>query len=545
VKRSRMGRISVLACLLMAFAVAPVAPQSNADRRSPFAPGGGPKVDEAERLSGESEPSSSMLELQKSSIAASQAGPVDPERYVLGPGDVLQLELWGRVARTTVLNVSPDGKIFLAGSGPLQVAGQTLRWAQDHVNRLVSEAFQGVHADLRLVRLRVFRIYATGFVNRAGAIDVTPVTRASEAIAGVGIASGGSRRNIEIRRRDGTRLRVDLDLFELGGRLDLDPPLQDGDIIAVPHASRFVDLTGAIVNSRRFELVDGDSLATLLRLAGGLLPSASRDQALLMRFRAPTVRESVWLDVRALESGQANPELRDGDDLFVFYISGFHELHSVAIYGEVMRPGAYPITLDQDHLTDLIRWAGGFRAIANRSAIYLLRAPDRASENDPVFERLGRLSREEMTESEYAAFRTKVAQRANSFRVDFDRLQGRKSGIDPLLQPGDVVRVDPLLLSVRVDGEVRRPGLVDYVKGRSARQYIQFAGGFTDRAAGDKVRVSRSVTGQVIKAHIGEQIEPGDFIWVPEQHDVDARRLLLDVMTIVSQAVIIVVATRR
>ena len=79
-----------------------------------------------------------------------QAGPVDPAQYVLGPADVLQLDLWGRLMRSVPLEVSPEGKIFLPESGPIDVSGRTLAWARDRILKLVTDTFRGVKADVRL-----------------------------------------------------------------------------------------------------------------------------------------------------------------------------------------------------------------------------------------------------------------------------------------------------------------------------------------------------------------------------------------------------------
>jgi protein involved in polysaccharide export with SLBB domain len=511
------------------------------------ATGGGSTTDGATETgsqpSGETQLPAGEFALRKSTLTIGQAGPVDPAKYVLGPGDVLQLELWGRVTRTALFEVSPDGKIFLTGAGPLQVAGRTLAWTQERAAERVAATFRGVQADLRLVRLRTFRVYVAGLVNRQGAADVTPISRASEAVTSAGLASGASRRNIEIRRRSGARLRLDLDSFDLGGSQDLDPLLEDGDVLMVPRGVEFASLRGAFRNPRTFELVTGDSLSTLFRLTGGLLPSASRERALFIRFTSATVRESTWLSVPAIESGAANPVLRDGDALFAFFVSGYHEVHSVEAYGEVVHPGTYPITLGKDRLSDLIRWTDGLRPMANRSSIYLVRTSDDRGP-DVEFDRLLRLSRSEMTESEHAAFRTRLAERKNVFRVDYDLISKPGGDVDPLLHPGDIVRVEPLLLTVRVDGEVKRPGLVEYAPRRRWSDYIDLVGGFTDRAALGAVRVSRSGTGQVIKAGSVKDIQPGDFIWVPERHDLDAWALFKDVVTIAAQLSVIVLAIR-
>ena len=480
--------------------------------------------------------------LRKSAMVIGQAGPVDPSTYVLGPGDVLQLELWGRLTRTVLFEVSPDGKVFLPGAGAIEVAGKSLAWAQQRTSSMIAESFRGVQADLRMVRLRTFRVYVAGLVGRQGAIDVTPVTRASEAVTAAGLATGAARRTIEVRRRSGARLRLDLDSFDLAGRQDLDPVLEDGDVLVVPRGVEFASLRGAFKNPRTFDLAPGDSLSTLLRLAGGLLPSASRDRALFVRFTSPTVRESLWLTVRAIESGAANPTLRDGDALFAFFVAGYHDVALVEIFGEVLRPGTYPIALGKDRLSDLIQWTGGFRAMANRASINLVRASEGVGQ-DVEFDRLLRLSRSEMTESENAAFRTRLAEHKNVFRVDYDQLAKTKQ-VDPMLRAGDVVRVEPLFLTVRVDGEVKHPGLAEYSPTRKWQDYIDLAGGFTDRAAIGAVRVSRAGTGQVVKVGSAKTIQPGDFMWVPERHDLDSWGLFKDIVTIAAQLSVIVLAVR-
>ena len=501
---------------------------------------------EAERPPRTERKAPSELDLFREQPSIVQAGPVDPERYVLGPGDVLELALWGRLSRSITLAVSPEGTIFLPGSGPLEVTGRTLAWSRQRILRSVVESFRGVRADVRLVKLRTFKVYLFGQVRAPGALVATSVARASEVVSVGGLADGGSRRNIEIRRRDGSRLRLDLDLLAVTGRQELDPTLVDGDVILVPKATEYVTVSGAVASPFRYEFARDDSLSTLLQLGGGLLPSAAPDQALMIRFVTPSQRESVWVDLRpgTGESGTNFP-LRDGDRLFVQYRSDYHVLPAVGVYGEIQRPGEYPIVLGQDRLSDLIRWAGGFRPLANRSAIHLLRETVAEGERDPEFDRLVRLSRSDMTESEYAKFQTKLAERKNSFRVDWARIQKESADIDPLLQGNDVVRVDQLVPTVRIEGEVKRPGFVDYAPGRSLNEYIALSGGFTDHAARNSIRVSRSFSGQVIPARSLAVIQPGDFVWVPERKDVDAWAVFRDAVAVAGQVAVLVFTLSR
>lgn len=474
-----------------------------------------------------------------------QEGAIDPATYVLGPGDLLQLDLWGRVLRSVPLEVSPEGRVFLPGSGPVDVSGKSLAWASEMIRRKVSDLFRGVNADVRLIRLRTFKVFVTGFVSAPGPVEVTSVTHASEAVRRAGPAGIASTRRIEVRRRDGTVGHLDMRLAETTGDMSRDPMLVDGDVIHVPRATEFIEATGAVGRSGEFEYAPGDSLTTLLRLAGGTIASSVRDSALLVRFVGASTHESLWVNLDDVAAGRGNVLLRDGDRLFVQHIAEYHVLHGVGIAGEVNQPGTYPIVVGTSRFSDLVRWAGGFRPLANRSAILLLRKSQTAEEQDPEFERLVRLPRTAMTESEYTKFQTKLAEHKNTFRLDWSRIESGRQDIDPLLQPSDFVRVEQLVSSVRIEGEVRRPGFVDYAAGRSLHEYVQLAGGYTDRAMRRGVRVSRSLTGQVIPARNLRSVQPGDFVWVPERRDVDAWQVFRDVVTVAGQVAVIIFTLSR
>ena len=503
-----------------------------------------PDTDDEPRTPREKTAGDDRETLQRQMPLILQSGPIDAARYVLGPGDVLELDLWGRVSRGLVAVVSPEGTVFWPGIAPIKVSGHTLAWARERILRLVGENFRGVQAEVRMIQLRTFKVYVTGAVKTPGAIPVTSVTRASEAVSGSGMLDGASRRNIEVRRADGTRVRLDMDQLQTLGRDRRDPTLVDGDLLSVPMANEWINVSGGVARPGRYEFSPGDSLSTLLALGGGPVPAGVLDRALLVRFNTPTSRESLWVNLDEVAQGRGDMPVQDGDQLFVALRAGFHQLQTVTIIGEVERPGTYPIVLGRDRFSDVIRWAGGFRPLANRASIYLLRQTA-GIEADAEFDRLARLSRAEMTESEYTKFQTRLAERKNSFRIDWARLQGGTQDIDPLLQQGDVVRVEQLVSTVRVEGQVRRPGFIDYVAGRGLKDYVELAGGFTDRANKSLVSVSRSITGQVIPARSVINVLPGDFIWVPERRDVDVWAVFRDVVTVAGQVALLIFTLSR
>ena len=453
------------------------------------------------------------------STGPSLSGPIDPNTYFLGPGDVLQLLMWGKVSKALSLEVGPEGQMLLPGAGLLSVADRTLADVRKDVIQRMSREFRDVNMDLRLQRPRTFRVYLAGQVHNPGPLDVNASYRVTDVLSPAMFLDDASRRRIEVRHRDGRVDHADLERFTRLGETGWDRMLEDGDVLTVPVATDFIYAAGAVANPGRIELAPGDSLLTLFHLAGDPLPAADADRALLVRFTKPFEPESLWFGLAEVYSGHVNPALRDGDRLYLFFIPQYHLQHEAVIIGEVARPGSYPIVEGRHHLSDLVRSAGGFLTSADLSAIRVHRPNPNSGEKDPELDRLLRLSRNELTNTEYEILRTKLANLKEDFRVDWNRLMGDKANLDPLLRDGDVIRVDRLVPSVRVDGEVLRPGIIAYTPGLKVEDYIERAGGYSNRAWKGRVRVTRSVTGQTLLAKNVPSLDPGDVVWVPEKRD--------------------------
>jgi protein involved in polysaccharide export with SLBB domain len=396
--------------------------------------------------------------------------------------------------------------------------------------------------DLRLVRPRKFRIYLTGQVRQPGPTPISAGSRVTDALVPALLMDNASRRRIEVLHADGGRDIADLDLFHRTGLTKANPLLRDGDVLNVPVMTDFLFADGAVARPGRYELGPNDSLLTLFRLAGDPAPSADAERALLIRWRQPFQAESLWFRLDQVYSRQVNPVLREGDRLYVFFIPQYHLQHEVTVLGEVARPGVYPVTEGRHRLSDLISAAGGFLPGADLSSIRIQRHSTAAGEKDPELERLLRLSRDQLTASEYEVLRTKLANLRDEYRVDWNRMLAQKDQLDVLLRDGDVVRVERLVSSVRVDGEVTRPGFIEFEKGQSVEEYVHQAGGYTNRAWKSKVRVSRSVTGQTLQAKDVKALDPGDLVWVPERPDRGVWYHTTVILTVLAQLATVVIA---
>lgn len=526
-----LRRVAIRGLMLLALLAAPAvraqAPEPP-DASSSTAPSPGPEV-------APSAPGPGALHL---------SGPIDPQQYRLGPGDQLLLLFSGRVSRASLLEVDPQGGLTAPGLPVVPAAGRTLADVRRDVLKRLEEQIRGVVVDLRLARPRTFQVYLAGQVKNPGPVPVQGGSRVADVLVSDALLPKASHRRIEVVGRDGSRRNADLVRFYGAGDGAFNPLLADGDILFVPSELEQVYAYGALARAGRFELGAADSVRTLVAIAGGLLPSAAPDRALLVKWTSSQKADSIWLDLGQVASGATNPPLGNGDHLYVYYQPQFRQQHEATLMGEFERPGTFPIHEGRTHLSDLVREAGGFTPLADQSSIRIHRRGAASTDRDPELERLLRLSRNELTASEYEAMRTKLSGKREDYLVSWALLQKDPEALDVLMRDGDEVDVERLVRSIRIDGEVRQPGILTFSPGETVDDYVRRAGGYTSRAWRSKTRLTRAVTGQTLLARNVHSLDAGDFIWVPERPDRTIWEQSKDVLGVLTSVATVIIAIR-
>lgn len=492
-------------------------------------------------------PGESLDERRPLSTGRVLAGPVDPATYVIGPGDVLSLEYGGRAAGSSLLTVDSEGRVRVPSLGLVMVGGRTLAAARADIVKRLQSFLPGAILDVRLLEPRAFKVFVLGEVRQPGVVEVVGSARVFEAIAAAGGEdSTASSRNIRLLRKDGRVVSVDLARFLRIGDWESNPFLEDGDRVVVPVVLDRVGVFGAVAHAGTIEFRPGDSLATLIRLAGGALASARPDSIQILRFRGASEIDTLYASSDPSLSGSGEPVLLQPDDrVFVRGKAQWHPERQVTVGGEVRFPGPYAITEGVTHLSDLIHWSGGFTSQAALRNVKLVRSDHGGQLGDAEFDRLSRLSRGEMTNTEYQTFRSKLAVRQSGYLVDYSTGAPRPPEADVLLRDGDHVEVGRLELAVRVDGSVQSPGLIAYQPDRSVGDYIRLAGGPAHRGNVNDTRVTRAGTGSTLFARDVRVLEPGDFIWVPEKKDTDFWAIFRDVIIIAGQIATVVLVVHQ
>lgn len=395
--------------------------------------------------------------------------PVGPD-YVLGPGDSLEIDLWGGVSQRLFRVVDREGRVSLPEAGPLLVSGRNLGDVQSAVQQVLRTEYRDVSADVSLARLRTVRVYVVGDVAAPGAYDISSLSTPLNALfAAGGVTARGSLRALKHYR--GKQLVEEVDGYDLllhGVRSGMGR-LENGDTLLVPSIGPQVTVDGMVRRPAIYELHGESSLSDVLDLAGGILPTATLRHIEVQRVEAHDKRTMLALDLSPAEDADAAKKkldefkVSDGDEIHIFPIAPYNE-DTIYLQGHVLRPGRYSYKRGMK-LSDLI---GSYK--------------DLLPEPAPHYAEIVRLNSPDFHPS------------VESFDLSA-ALADPNSG--PKLQPLDTVRIFSLYdfqpaPEVWVGGEVREPGKYRTSGQAHLRDAVYLAGGVTQDASLDSAQLFRT-----------------------------------------------------
>jgi protein involved in polysaccharide export with SLBB domain len=336
---------------------------------------------------------------------------IDPNTYMLGPGDQLNLHIGGLIQQDIGLFVLPEGQIILPESGSLDIRGLSLAQAEALVLRKYKEVYKTDDIQLNLIRLRSFLVYISGQVENPGSYYVKGIDRVNYLIQ----LAGGNKREQEalsagwadlsrvtIKRRD-TTLIANLWEFFYRGDLKQNPYLESGDIVNVPSidlGKPFVIVYSQSGNALYRPVLADETLKEFLDRAGFINARSDIENIKLVR------KDSTIL-VNLEDINRPKIFLERNDEIIVPVLRG-----EVFVTGEVVNPGPYTYVPDYT-AWDYISRAGIIESSTNIKDVQVIRFADSSVETgshvivrngDIVF--LGRKSREDF--ADWAAILTPI-----------------------------------------------------------------------------------------------------------------------------------------
>lgn len=286
------------------------------------------------------QPEPTLLESQALETA------IDPDSYVVGPGDEFLINIWTAQEFGHHTAVTPEGKLVIPTIGTIDVNNKTLKEVQTLVAKKGARKYVKTKITAHLVRLRRFRVHVTGQVVTPGPYEALAVDRVSDLIARAGgLTPWAFERAVEVRHLDGTIDHVDLYLYKNEGVIDSNIYVQGGDVIYVPSiklSGATVRVEGEVKDPGIYQLASNESLRDFLLRVGAFNRRADLTNAYVQR-KADTdgtvqkISIMSYLQNDDRGNGFSHFTLHDGD---LIVIPKRYE--RVYVVGAVRNPGAFP-----------------------------------------------------------------------------------------------------------------------------------------------------------------------------------------------------------
>lgn len=160
---------------------------------------------------------------------------IDPNTYLLGPGDLLGINIISKENISLPIRVNPVGEIMIPSVGVLSVNGISLADSKELISKYIkNNAIKTAVINVTLLDIRRFKIQLLGAVNSPGYISVSPIDGIYETIQNNGGVQKFADPNIVQIIRNGDT--IDINLSKYLSSLDQSQNIfiQPGDIIFVP-----------------------------------------------------------------------------------------------------------------------------------------------------------------------------------------------------------------------------------------------------------------------------------------------------------------------
>lgn len=420
-----------------------------------------------------------------------------PSDYLLGAGDELLIRGWGTVDIDYRATVDRNGTVTIPTIGSIVLAGVRAGEAESIIRGAIGKLYKGVSVSVNFGQLRAITVYVVGQANRPGTYTVSSLSTLVTALfASGGPNANGSMRRVQVKRAGKVVGELDLYAFIAKGDKSGDIKLHDGDSIYIPPAGGYVALVGKVNTPAIYELKNGnDTVESLLDVAGGLPVVADPRRAYLERID-PSRSHPRSIDEFALNPEGLKRPLKNGDVVNITSITPDFA-NAVVLRGNVDQPLRMQFKPGM-RVSDLIpskEYLITRNATKRQNRVVVTgNAEHDTTEDAPnIASQIGSMLDE--INWDYAVIERVNRADLSVKLVPFNlgKVFADPNGPDnPMLQPGDTVTVfsqqdvqvpmEKRRVFVRVEGEVRVPGVYQMTAGDTLQSLLSKAGGPTSNA---------------------------------------------------------------
>lgn len=297
-----------------------------------------------------------------------------PKNYILGPGDEVIVDIFGANQSTIRSVISPEGYINVDILGPIYLSGKSIESANVFLKGKLAQIYEGLSGgeektdiQLSLGQVRSIQITIVGEVPNPGTFMVTSLSTVFHAMfqAG-GVKEPGTVRAIKLVRNNKPIATIDIYDFLLNGSRKNDVRLEEGDVIIVEPYQSVVKVQGYVKRPMNYEMKEGETIADLLKYAGGFSKTAYSDNVSVVR------QQGHDFVVTTVEASQYSSFfLKNGDEIEVRKMDARFE-NRISISGAVVLPGVFELKPEVNSVRKLVNKAGGLlpEAFTKRALIH-------------------------------------------------------------------------------------------------------------------------------------------------------------------------------
>ena len=235
--------------------------------------------------------------------------PQQDKDYIIGPEDILEIQVWGNKDLNQAVFVRPDGRTSLPLVGEIGVAGKTVQQLQDHLTNVYEKTVKGAVVTVIVREIKSRPIYFIGGFGKPGVMQLTRELTLLQAISVVGGVSPNADAEKGFVLRGDKRIPIDFNRLVQRGDLSQNPKLEPGDSVVVPLADA-VYVNGEVKTPGAVKYTGDLTILKALTQVGGLTPLAAGGRVDVLRGNAEK-KERIRVDVdKMMRSPDENPDIR-------------------------------------------------------------------------------------------------------------------------------------------------------------------------------------------------------------------------------------------
>ena len=236
------------------------------------------------------------LKLNRPTIILEES--LDPNSYIIGPGDVFGVNINTMKKMFFSATVGPAGDLLIPGVGSVSISGVNLHSSIIMINDRITKTYKNADVDISLIDLKSFKVHIYGAIINSGFAVIQATTRLNAAIDYLGgLHRYADEENIVLINANGTITNVSLKTYIIDGNLNNNPQLKEGDKIKIPYLRSHLDqfknnvtykkvpvlVTGFVNLPGPINYFPGYSVKDYIGLAGGVSELGNVKKAYLIR----------------------------------------------------------------------------------------------------------------------------------------------------------------------------------------------------------------------------------------------------------------------